>query len=104
MNIENMKMSPDTVTDRNIFIVIDNPGKNFTLAAFANRKLLYNYLAGLPGMKVLRTSNGIRELKSYLQLRNALAERGAVIIELLDKQPGTKLGSLEIIKAPLIRR
>lgn len=104
MNIVNMKISPDTVTDRNIFIVIDNPGKHFTLAAFANRKLLYNYLAGMPGIKLLRTTNGIRPLKSYLQLRNALAERGALIIDLLDKQPGVKLGSLEIIKAPLIRR
>jgi hypothetical protein len=105
MSIENLKLTPDTITDRNIFIVVTDPGsKNFTVAAFANRRLVMVHLQNLPGMKAIRSARGITELRTYTQLRNALAEKNSCLIELLDAKPGARISTLEIIKAPLIRR
>lgn len=105
MNVQNLKLAPDTVSDRNIFIVVTDPGTRFfQVAAFANRNLVFKHLQDMPGMKAIRTGRGINQLKSYIQLRNALAEKSNLVVEILDDKPGARISTLEIIKAPLIRR
>lgn len=103
MQLQNMTLSG--YTDRNIFLVFskDTPGAG-TVAAFANRRLLYEYLVKYPGHIVWRTrSGGYKSLTGYLQLRNLLADYGAITLEIIPA-PGQKSTLIEVIKAPLIRR